>query len=497
MELRRDPDRCPALLAGERVVRVEAVPLPAPLTRPAVLPALRRFLGPDDRPVNAAGLPAGVDPARAHGELRLFEALFSRDALIVAETLDPWHPALTRNTVVRLAGLQGRTFHREREEEPGRIPHEVRVPEDPVARRLTAASGWAWPYYGSVDATCLWLSAAVRCATREPALLGTAIRGLDGRERSLAGCAAAGTRWLVGRLEASRHTLLESRPMFDTSIENQVWKDSWDAYSHADGTLAAVGGVASVEVQGLAYDALIAVASLPELDGALSAARLIDLAAQVRRRVLGSCWIQDGSVNGGGFVALGTDQDDAGRPRPLAVLASNMGHLLLSGILDAPETAALRERVVEALFDPSLFCAAGFRTLARRERRFRTTGYHTGSSWPWDSYRIACGLARAGYPRLAALVRERIVRACAAAGCFPEFLAVDDADRLIVTDRVIEVVDAAGRGNRIEQPPQLMQAWTVAAVAAAKRQYARRPPNPATGDHEQRILHALGEPLRR
>ena len=45
-------------------------------------------------------------------------------------------------------------------------------------------------------------------------------------------------------------------------IANQVWKDSWDSMSHADGTIANhAAPVASLEAQALAYDALVEVGS--------------------------------------------------------------------------------------------------------------------------------------------------------------------------------------------------------------------------------------------
>jgi glycogen debranching enzyme len=460
----------PAVRQDETVVHIEHVELPALTGAPAAVPALRSLLGAHDAPANAAALPASVDASAASPELRIFEALFGRDSLIVADTLDRWLPRLTRNTVLRLAEVQGLVHDIHREEEPGRIPHEVRDPDDPVARRLTARWGWSWPYYGSVDSTCLWIAALGPVVGRDASVLDRAVVGRDGVLRPLRACVAAAVRWLAGRLDASPSGLLESWPMFAGSIENQVWKDSWDAYSHADGRLGRTGTVASVEAQGLAYRALRTAAGLPVRLADLPPCDLVARSLALRDTVLDRFWVADPAAAGGGFLALATDRDAAGAARPLAVLASNMGHLLLSGLLDGEDAGPVRRAVVRSLFDPKLWCAAGFRSLATRERRFRPTGYHTGNSWPWDSFRIARGLSRVGYPRLARLVARRVVDTCNGLGCFPEFVAVDGDDRPYLARRVIDVRTAAGRVNRIEQPPQLVQAWTVAAVLAAKRE---------------------------
>ena len=85
--------------------------------------------------------------------LRLYEVNFGRDSLRVAIDLISSYPELARATTLRLAALQGLEDNTEREEEPGRIVHEARDKDDPIAQELTEQLGWGWPYYGSVDAT--------------------------------------------------------------------------------------------------------------------------------------------------------------------------------------------------------------------------------------------------------------------------------------------------------------------------------------------------------
>ena len=78
---------------------------------------------------------------------------------------------------------------------------------------------------------------------------------------------AMAVEWLSLKLEET-DGLLEYKPSFDTSIENQVWKDSPDSYFRSDGTIAnQQKGVSSIETQCIAYDALVDAAELYEMLG--------------------------------------------------------------------------------------------------------------------------------------------------------------------------------------------------------------------------------------
>jgi glycogen debranching enzyme len=410
------------------------------------------------------------EPANSH--LRLFEALFGRDSLICARILLPHYPGLARQTVLALAALQGCREEVRSEEEPGRIPHEVREPEDPVARSITANAGWAWPYYGSIDATCLWISLVTALFRIDPSFLDTLVYGRGGR-RTMLDCLVQAVEWLVRRLDATESGLLESHPRFPGSIENQVWKDSWDAYCHADGTLATPGTIASVEVQGLAHDALLDVALVLTMRAvragpSLRPAALRLRADHIRSRILSDFWVED---EAGGFFALGLDRDLHGKPRPLAVRSSNMGHLLLSGVLDSDDTEVVRKRdaLLRALLAPDMLCAAGVRTLSSAAARYRPNAYHNGNCWPWDTFMISAGMHRHGFTNIADDLCRRILRGYLATHLFPEFFSGDDDSRPHFGTLIADVVDHNDRRNRICQPPQEVQAWTVAALLAIKR----------------------------
>ncbi|MBC3194871.1 hypothetical protein H7X46_27850 [Pseudonocardia sp. C8] len=474
------PDVAAQLWPGDRVVRVERTSRHSPARPLAALRSLGRLTPQGERtPLNRSGpVVAAGAMTRESGDppehLRLFEALFGRDALTCARILHPWYPGLTRRTVLALAALQGVRDDVASEEEPGRIPHEVREPGDPVAARITAGNGWAWPYYGSVDATCSWIVLAATLARSDVALPDAPVVRRDGRTVTLHRCVRDAVDWLLHRIRTSPSGLVESVPRFAGSIENQVWKDSRDAYVHADGTLARVGTVASVEVQALAHDALVAASDLLG-----PGARLLRTARTLRDRVLTDFWVDGGDC---GFFALGLDRDPSGRERRIAVRSSNMGHLLDSGILDGPDAAVARRRdlLVAELGRPDLLCAAGVRTLASSARGFRPDGYHTGSSWPWDTYVVASGLRRHGARAMADDLCRRIMAGYRATGHFPEFFSGDDEPVPHVGDLVVDVTDEQGHPHRICQPPQEVQAWTAATVLAVKRWTAPATPAATT-----------------
>ena len=221
-------------------------------------------------------VPEGHSPLEDHvtdarytpEHLRLYEVLFGRDALRVAIDLIPSYPQLARVTILKLAELQGTSYHREREEERGRIVHEARDKDDPIAQELSERLGWGWPYYGSVDATPEFirtLTAYCRKTEENQGLLSSDYTDKDGEQRSVAYALDMAVEWILQRLNSNQEGLLEFHSVLEKGIENQVWKDSWDAYHHSDGSLANhAQGIASIEVQVTTYDALLDAAYLYE-----------------------------------------------------------------------------------------------------------------------------------------------------------------------------------------------------------------------------------------
>jgi tetratricopeptide (TPR) repeat protein len=243
-------DRCLGfhvpLLPGESILHIQTPPIQPAHELPSTIEALMRLTNvdrPEDIGTNGPSVAAKVmQPNEGVEALRKFEVLFGRDALRVALDLADQYPRLLRTTILALTQLQGMEYDRAREEEPGRIIHEHRDPaSDLIAKRITQDLGWSWPYYGSVDATPMYAQAIQQyCLSANEGLsfLDTQCVGRDGKAHSIEESLDLAIGWIERRLDGNAEGLLEFKPLFDGSIENQAWKDSWDSYHHADGRLA-------------------------------------------------------------------------------------------------------------------------------------------------------------------------------------------------------------------------------------------------------------------
>jgi glycogen debranching enzyme len=422
------------LLPGERLERVQKLEIVDPPALPDPLDALcelARVERPQEVGRNGPLIAAAATDANAgEAALRLFEIVYGRDSLVAALFVGDLFPLLREATVLHLARCQGKSYDALREEEPGRIAHMLRNPN--------RDTNLGYPYYGTVDATPHFISAATHAIQTRPAFEAEIRDALDGA-----------VAWLLRRLAADELGLLSHQRVNPRGIANQVWKDSWDSMSHADGEVVNhAAPVASLEAQALAYDALVEVGELPAAD-------------RLARSVEKHFWLGD-------FYAIGVDRDPAtGAPRPLATRASNMGWLLRSRLLDGREDR--QRRIVELLFSDELLAESGVRTLSRREARFRARSYHNGTVWPHDNYLISLGLEQRGFIDEAQELRRRIASCCRATRRFPEFVSGGEPGEGLFTKRIVDVYDTVnGRQNRVEQPPQEIVCWTVAAMVAVE-----------------------------
>lgn len=442
------------------------------LTRANIASEIGKF-GPSLAAINFS-----KNTAQAPEHLRLYETVFGRDSLRVAIDLISSYPELARTTILELARLQGVTENIEREEEFGRIVHEARSPDDPIAMKLSAERGWGWPYYGSVDATPEFirtLTAYCQQSEENRAFLSEEYIDRNGDTKTVSNALENSLSWIQRRLNMNAEGLLEFHSPLEFGIENQVWKDSWDAYHHADGSMANhASGIASIEVQVTTYDALIDAAELFEdiLDQADGAKQLRTQADTLRTTILKHFWTDEK----GGYFVLGTDRDENGALRQMKIRTSNMGHMLNSRILKGtnPDIASMRESVVRTILSPELLAHSGIRTLASDECRFRPGAYHNGSVWLWDTHHIAKGLRRLGYAKEASILDKKILRVIDETHIFPEYVRGDMAEHASINEASVVVWDKINnRENHVEQPPQEVQAWTVAAILATKHRFDR------------------------
>jgi len=306
----------------------------------------------------------GMVPAAG---LPWFMTVFGRDSLITSlqELLLGPEPAAA--TLRALAETQADFDDPERDAEPGKIVHEI--------RRGKTALIWTDRYYGTVDATPLFL-----------VLLSELWRwsGDDAIVRELEGAARRALAWIDDYGDRDGDGFVEYFRRASHGIDNQNWKDSHNSMVFHDG-LVARAPIAAVEVQGYVYDAKLRIAELARRvwGDEETAARLEREAAELRERFDAAFWLPER-----GWYALGLDADK----RPVDALASNMGHLLWSGIVPQERIAAVAERLTSG----PLWSGWGVRTLAADETAFDPLEYHNGTVWPHDNSLIALGLARAG-----------------------------------------------------------------------------------------------------
>lgn len=342
-----------------------------------------------DRPVIAAGSP-------------WFMALFGRDALLTSLMLLPVDAALASGTLASLGARMGTRVDARSEEEPGRVPHEIRF-----GPSGTSLLGGREAYYGSVDATPLFVMAVGQVARWSPALVDPAL--VAASDRALA--------WMTGPGDRDGDGFIEYQRATDRGLLNQGWKDSWDGVNHADGTMARPP-IALAEVQGYAYAAYLARADLAEtLDDAASATAWRARAADLRAAFDRHFWLPER-----GWYAVALDGDKT----PVDALTSNIGHCLWTGIVSDRHA----DDVVAALTSPDMWTGFGIRTLARGMGAYDPMSYHNGSVWPHDTALCAAGLRRYGYDDEAAMVACGLLDASEAfAGRLPElFCGFDRAD---------------------------------------------------------------------
>ncbi|MBM0256403.1 glycogen debranching N-terminal domain-containing protein [Micromonospora sp. 4G55] len=301
-----------------------------------------------------------------------FLSIFGRDTLITAYQLISWRQLQSRGTLLTLASLQGRQVDDFRDEEPGKILHEIRSGE--LTRLGLKPHN---PYYGTADATQLWLI-----------LLSEHWRWTHDEEfvHQLRDNAYAALNWIDQYGDLDNDGYVEYATRSPQGLGNHSWRDSWDGIQFSDGTIPFLP-IATCEIQGYTYDAKLRFAELaagPYNDPQL-AEKLREQAHDLRERFNRDFWTN----SRGGYYVVGLDGDK----QQIDSMTSNMGHLLWSGIVP-PERASIIARHLMADY---MFSGWGVRTTSTLEEAYNPIGYHMGTVWPHDNSIIAHGLARYGY----------------------------------------------------------------------------------------------------
>ncbi len=310
-------------------------------------------------PVVSAGIPWYTCP-------------FGRDALLAGYEALLAAPEVARDALRFLARLQGTRDDPSRDEEPGKIPHEIRFGEMAAAGEVPHS-----PYFGSVDATPLFL-----------VLLSEYELWTDDRETvdALLPAAEAALAWLDRSADRDGDGLVEYERRAPKGLRNQGWKDSHDGVPFADGR-PAEPPIALVEVQGYAIDARRRMADLLRRRGRRDEAyRLVAASRAQAQAVEERFWME-----ARGTYALALDRDK----RQVDAVTSNPGHFLFSQA--APPDRA--RRTAASLLGDGMWSGWGIRTLAAGQGAYNPLSYHNGTVWPHDNAICAMGMSAYGMTR--------------------------------------------------------------------------------------------------
>ncbi len=361
-----------------------------------------------------------------HGPILLagipyFACIFGRDSIFSSLFLLPYYPEYARGTLRVLADNIGKTVDKYREEEPGKIPHEMRLGELAWIGEIPFSK-----YYGSIDSTPLFIILAGEYLNWT---------GDMGTIKQIADSITQAVNWILDKLDAGGGYLRYSS-MSAKGLKNQGWKDSAEGILDEEGK-PLVHPVALVEVQGYVYAALNTVVEVlgDTLNVDLSYIR--DKARDLRSLFNRDFWVRDKR-----FYALALD----GRNKPSTVISSNPGHLLYTDL------AYYEEEIADRLFQPDMYSGWGIRTLSSLESAYNPFSYHNGSVWPHDNAFITLGLAKIGKRDYVSRIAEDFFSAGYKLGGLPELFSGLPRDETTVPIPV----------PRANYP----QAWSAAAIYA-------------------------------
>lgn len=341
----------------------------------------------DDLDALLTRFPDGEVPAAG---IPWFVAPFGRDSLIAAWQTLHLDPGPAIETLRLLARLQGRKSEPVTGEQPGKIIHEARYGE--LARLEEIPHR---PYYGTVDATSLFLLVAAETV---------AWTGDTSLYAELRSEIEAALRWIEDFGDLDGDGLIEYRLETDPTklqpltARHQSWKDSDDSLHHPDG-YEPTGNIAPVEAQGYSYAAYRRLAEVAWRRGDTGlAAHLESKAQSLGQRVNEAFWIESE-----GYYAQALD----GENRQVRAISSNAGQLLFTGIVPHSRARA----VVARMSEPDMDSGWGIRTLSSRMASYDAASYHNGSVWPHDNSLIADGCYRTGHVAMGARLFEAMFEA--------------------------------------------------------------------------------------
>ena len=315
-------------------------------------------------------LDRGDDAWTVAGGIPDYIALFGRDTLIAAWEAAPIMPDLMRGTLPTIAQHQGLHRNDWRDEESGRMLHEMHT--GPLAALNYTPQGL---YYGSATASALF-----------PFVLAqfwywTADRELTG---SMLEPALSAIAWLDDNRKRNGGHFNSYQTRSQKGMRNQGWKDSDDAIVYEDGSLVPTP-ISTCEEQGYVYASKMGLAEvLRAFDQDEQAGILAAQATELKKRFNEEFWMEPE-----GYFAMALDPDQ----RQVRSIASDPLHCVATGIVDD----ALVPPVLDRLFKMDMFSGWGVRTLSSAHPSFNPYAYHRGTVWPAEHGPFALGAYRYGH----------------------------------------------------------------------------------------------------
>ncbi len=325
-----------------------------------------------------------------------FMTLFGRDTLITAYQTILFGPNLARGGIEALSEYQATKMDANKDAEPGKIIHELRYGD-------YASRSDRFPYYGTIDATPLFLIVASEIYrwTKDYSFVK---RYKENILRALS--------WIDSYGDQDKDGFVEYKTESKDGLANQSWKDSWNGIQYSNGKIAKPP-IATCEVQGYVYDAKIRTAEIAKdawKDNSL-AKKLLDEANELKEIFDEKFWIEDK-----GYYAIALDKDK----KQVDSMTSNNGQLFWSGIVSTDKV----NTVTEKLLDETMFSGYGIRTMSTKDKGYSPIGYHVGCVWVHDNSIIANGFARYGKKKEANKVIDAVLDAGPHFGfTFPETFA--------------------------------------------------------------------------
>lgn len=309
-----------------------------------------------------------------HGEfpvagLPWFGVPFGRDSLIAALQMLAFNPEVAKGTLLTMAQYQGKNVDPWRDEQPGKIMHEIRYGELATTNQIPFT-----PYYGTIDATPLFLILLTEYVkwTGDLDIVSQLEENID-----------AALKWIDEYGDRDGDLFVEYHQEASKGIANQGWKDSGDSIVHRNGDYAN-SPIALSEVQGYVFQAKMGIATIfDHLQKHEQASKLRNQAEQLKKRFDEAFWMSD--VN---FYAIALDADK----NQVGTITSNPGHVLFSGMLNEDKV----EAVTKMLISSKMFSGYGIRTMGEGEAGYNPMSYHDGSIWPHDNSMTLLGMSKVG-----------------------------------------------------------------------------------------------------